>query len=202
MPGVVGPSKLLLSSISPIQGHMAHLRHLSTPKVAQQLLRDRFGMTARDARAQGGLVSSHIERALAFHAQSAVASSSIRPVLQYYCYLNLAVALIISYRPANYEQYRRHGVEDQSHRLKSLGIRSILVKVKKKGAVPVFHSILSGEPIIDRQFRFHELAGSIPLIKYELNNLFGVRCQSIISKGQSYPRCIRQLGVGVDVQLY
>ena len=123
-------------------------------------------------------MSSHIEQALAFHAQSMAASPRIRPVLQYYCYLNLAVALILSYRPANYQQYRRHGVEDQSHRLTRLELRSILVKVRK-GAVPVFHSILSAEPIVGRAFRLHELAGSIPLLKYELSNLFGMRCQTI-----------------------
>jgi hypothetical protein len=57
-------------------------------------------------------------------------------------------------------------------------LRSILVKVRK-GAVPVFHSILSAEPIVGRHFRLNELAGSIPLVKYELSNLFGVRCQTI-----------------------
>ncbi len=179
MPDVVGPFKLASSSISPIQAHVAHLRHLSTPDTAQRLLRDRFGMQAREARTEGRLVSSHIEQALAFHAHSMAASPRIRPVLQYYCYLNLAVALILSYRPANYQQYRKHGVEDQSHRLRNLELSSILVKVRK-GAVPVFHSILSAEPIVGRHFRLNELAGSIPLVKYELSNLFGMRCQTII----------------------
>lgn len=178
MPNVVGPFKSGSSSIPPIQAHLAHLRHLSTPDAAQRLLRDRFGMPAREARTEGRLVSSHIEQALAFHAHSTAASPRIRPLLQYYCYLNLAVALILSYRPANYQQYRRHGVEDQSHRLRSLELSSILVKVRK-GAVPVFHSILSAEPIVGRHFRLNELAGSIPLVKYELSTLFGMHCQTI-----------------------
>jgi len=178
MPDIVGPFISVSSSISPIQAHVAHLRHLSTPDAAQRLLRDRFGMPAREARTEGRLVSSHIEQALVFHAHSMAASPRIRPLLQYYCYLNLAVALILSYRPANYQQYRRHGVEDQSHRLRSLELSSILVKVRK-GAVPVFHSILSAEPIVGRHFRFNELAGSIPLIKYELSDLFRMRCQTI-----------------------
>jgi hypothetical protein len=135
-------------------------------------------MPAREARTGGRLVSSHIEQALAFHAHSMAASPRIRPLLQYYCYLNLAVALILSYRPANYQQYRSHGVEDQSHRLRSLELSSILVKIRK-GAVPLFHSILSAESIVGHHFRFNELAGSIPLIKYEFSDLFKMHCQTI-----------------------
>lgn len=178
MPEVVGPFRVVTSSVSPIQAHVGHLRHLSTLDAARRLLIDRFGLPAHVARTEGRLVSSHIEQALTFHSHSITAPSRIRPVLQYYCYLNLAVAVILSYRPANYQQYRKHGVEDQSHKLNRLELGSFLVKAKR-GAVPLFHSLVSAEAIRDRRFRLNELAASIPLVKYELNELFGLPCQTI-----------------------
>ena len=99
-------------------------------------------------------------------------------MLQYYCYLNLAVAVVVAYRPPNFEQYRLHGVEDRSHLLTTLNLRSVLVRAKR-GAVPLFHSLMSGEQIERRQFRLNELVGSIPLVRYELSELFGVPCECI-----------------------
>ena len=101
-------------------------------------------------------------------------------MLQYYCYLNLAVAVILAYRPPNFNhQYGKHGVEDNSHALTTLNLRSVLVRAKK-GAVSLFHSLMSGEDIQGREFRLNELVGCIPLVRYELCQLFGVSDQDII----------------------
>ena len=99
-------------------------------------------------------------------------------MLQYYSYLNLAVAVVLAYRPTNYEQYRQHGVEDRSHALRDLDLKSILVKAKK-GAVPLFHSLLSDEGISNRSFRLNELLGAIPVVRYELTELFGLPPETI-----------------------
>ena len=101
-------------------------------------------------------------------------------MLQYYCYLNLAVAVVLAYRPPNFNQYRQHGVEDKSHALTTLSLSSVLVRAANKGAIPLFHSLMSGDCIKGRRFRLNELAGCIPLVNYELSELFGVSSQDII----------------------
>ena len=102
-------------------------------------------------------------------------------MLQYYSYLNLAVAVVLAHRPPNYEQYRQHGVEDRSHTLRDLNLKSVLVKAKR-GAVPLFHSLLSHEGISNRSFRLNELLGAIPLVRYELTELFSMPTEAIAVK--------------------
>jgi hypothetical protein len=99
-------------------------------------------------------------------------------MLQYYSYLNLAVAVILAHRPPDYQRYRQHGVEDRSHALHDLDLKSVLVKAKK-GAVPLFHSLLSHEGIANRSFRLNELLGAIPLVRYELTELFSLPSEAI-----------------------
>ena len=100
-------------------------------------------------------------------------------MLQYYCYLNLAVAVVLAYRPPNRAQYRHHGVEDKSHGLSILDLDSEVVRLKQKGAIPLFHSLISGEDLGERGFQLDELAACIPSVSYELTNLFGLKNQLI-----------------------
>jgi len=93
-------------------------------------------------------------------------------MLQYYCYLNLAVATILAFKPKNFEQYRRHGVEDWTFALSKLDLSSTVLKVKKTGAVPLFHSIFSGVPITNQSFRFGEIIASFHMCNAELTNQF------------------------------
>ena len=69
-------------------------------------------------------------------------------------------------------------MEDKSHALTTLNLRSVLVQARR-GAVSLFHSLMSGENIRGREFRLNELAGCIPLVVYELGELFGVYSQYI-----------------------
>ena len=178
MPEVVGPVSMVRSTIPPVEAHCAHLRHIAAVATARRILRSKFGLSGSVLRDASSSVSAHVEQALHFHSQSLVAPQRIRPILQYYCYLNLAVAVVRAYRPPNFQQHRHHGVEDRSHSLKDLDLRSVLM-VAKRGAVPLFHSLLSGEQIYGRRFRLNELAASIPLISYELESLFGAKTQAI-----------------------
>ena len=181
MPGIVGPFKLIMSSMAPVEGHAAHLRHLSSTEAARHLLQEKFGRTRQIVKESDTILSAHVGQALQFHEESLKAPRSIRPMLQYYCYLNLAVAVVVAYRPPNFHRYRQHGVEDKSHLLTTLNLRSVLVRAKR-GAIPLFHSLISGESIEGWQFRLNELVGCIPLVRYELNELFGVPCECITAK--------------------
>lgn len=180
MPNIIGLFGVVFSSMEPIEAHAAHLRHLSSDKAAKRLVQERFGFTSQDSRQTSKTLSSHVGQALQFHEDSLRAHRSIRPMLQYYCYLNLAVAVILAYRPLNFNhQYGKHGVEDNSHALTTLNLRSVLVRAKR-GAVSLFHSLMSGEDIHGREFRLNELVGCIPLVRYELCQLFGLSDQDII----------------------
>ena len=179
MPNIIGPFEVVFSSMEPIEAHAAHLRHLSSDKAAKRLVQEKFRFTSQDSRQTSTILSSHVGQALQFHEESLKAPRSIRPMLQYYCYLNLAVAVVLAYKPPNFNQYRQHGVEDKSHALTTLCLSSVLVRAKK-GAIPLFHSLMSDDSIKGRQFRLNELAGCIPLVNYELSELFGVSSQNII----------------------
>ena len=179
MPNIIGLFGVVSSSLEPIEAHATHLRHLSSDEAAKRLIRERFGFTSRDSKQISTILSSHVGQALQFHDESLKAPRSIRPTLQYYCYLNLAVAVVLAYRPPNLSQYRQHGVEDKSHALTKLDLHSVLVQAKR-GAVPLFHSLMSGEDIQGRKFRLNELVGCIPLVSYELSQLFGVSRQNVI----------------------
>jgi hypothetical protein len=124
-------------------------------------------------------VSAHIAQGIEFHRQSVNAPNNVRPVMQYYSYLNFAVACILSYQPRGYQRYRHHGVEDKSYRLKRLDLGSILVRVRS-GALPLFHAIISEETLDKREFRLNELAVAIPYLSVELAGIFGMNTQRII----------------------
>ena len=178
MPEIVGTFRNIFTSMAPVDAHVAHLRHLSSSEAAAQLLIEKFGCSAQMSRDLGKVLSAHVGQALEFHEVSLRAPRTIRPMLQYYCYLNLAVAVVVAYRPINFQQYRQHGVEDRTHSLTKLNISSVLVRARR-GAIPLFHSILSGDPIERREFRLNELIGSIPLVQYEVADLFMVPVQSV-----------------------
>lgn len=178
MPGIIGPIKSMRSSVPPLVAHLAHLRYLTNTKVAADILRDRFGQSASRVRESAPLIAAHVSQALEFHAASQHAPEKTRPVLQYYCYLNLAVAVILAYRPPNFGQYKRHGVRDATHKLKTLDLSSPVVTVNR-GAVPLFHAILSDAPLAAKTFRLGHLAAGFHLLHNELSTNFGKRVQAI-----------------------
>jgi hypothetical protein len=101
-------------------------------------------------------------------------------MLQYYSYLNLAVATILAYRPAGFERYKTHGVSDLSGTLTTLTLRSPVVRVSPRGAIPLLHSILSDEPIANERFRVNELLAAVPMVSAELQALFALDTQHIV----------------------
>jgi hypothetical protein len=179
MPEIVGKFRSVSTSTSPIDAYVSHLRYLSNAEATRRTLQERFTLRTRQLKDISLLVSAHVAQALEFHTQSLTAPRRVRPVLQYYCYLNLAVATILAYRPMNYQQYRRHGVEDLSHKLNNLNMNSILMQAKH-GAIPLFHSLLSDESIYERKFRLNELLSAIPPVSDELIHIFGAKYQIVI----------------------
>lgn len=179
MPNIIGKFSSARSTLPPLDAHVSHLKHLTNRRVARETLCDRHGFTDAQSSDSSKLIASYVSQAISFHADSRVASPTIRPVLQYYTYLNLSVAAILAFRPVNHEQHRRHGVEDNTHALKQLELGSNVVVVKR-GAVPLFHSILSDVPLYNRKFRFGQLAAGFHMFAHEMANQFNKRFQTYV----------------------
>ena len=178
MPDIVGPFKAVSSTVSSLDAHIAHLRHLTNTGIARSVLVERFQFTVAQAKETAKLVGAHIGQSLEFHHQSRAAPITIRPVLQYYCYMNLAVAAILAYRPPFHNKYRRHGVEDCTQTLPSLDLSSIVLKVNQ-GAVPLFHTIISDVDLKNERFRLGQLVAGFHMVSHELETQFGKIPQKI-----------------------
>ena len=178
MPNIVGPLTPISTSMSIIEAHLSHLLYLSNSEAASRVLIECFNMTKRQAKEVGLKMSTHISQGIEFYRQSIDAPNRVRPVLQYYSYLNFAVACILAYQPQGNQGYKSHGVEDKSYNLNRLDLSSILV-LMRKGAIPLFHSIISDETLYNQKFRFNELAAAIPLLTHELRAVFKMNIQEI-----------------------
>lgn len=171
MAGIVGKFQNITSTMNPLSAHVTHLRHLARPNTTQLILISRYNRSKLDAKKDSLLISAHISQALEFYDLSKKSDCNIRPMLQYYCFLNLAVAIIIAYQPTNYLSYRKHGVEDLTHKLNNINLSSFLVKIRS-GAIPLFNSVISSKSIQNKKFRFNELIGAVPFLSYEINSAF------------------------------
>ncbi len=179
MPNIIGPFASVKTSMTRLEAHLTHLSHLSNDKAASRVLNERFSMVKNQANEIGRLMCEYIAQGIEFHRQSVTAPNSVRPVMQYYSYLNLAVACILAYQPTNYNQYKHHGIKDKSDTLTRLELSSILVQMRR-GAIPLFHNIISDENLYNQKFRLNELVAAIPLVESEITNVFGMKSQSII----------------------
>src|SRR5262249_52401123 len=106
--------------MDPIAAHVAYLRHLVRPSVLEQLLRDRHGCTKGKSKALASDIAPFLDQALLFYDSSRNIPLRVRPVLQYYAYLNFAVATVLIYEPNGWQQYRKHGAEDLTKSLQRI----------------------------------------------------------------------------------
>jgi len=157
-----------------VAAHVAHIRHLARPSALQAFLRQEHRMAGKQARKLALQVAPFLDQALVFHDTSRTASLRVRSVLQYYAYLNLAVALILIYQPRGWERYRKHGVEDRTRSLKRVTLSSPVIRVRE-GALTLFHAIISRGTIPSSPLRLTDLLVPIPMVSAELGHVFDVR---------------------------
>ena len=160
---------MIHSKVDPLEVYITHLDHFSRSIIPYEFLLSRYNRKPNQARNDAESISSHVKQALEFYHLSKVASERIKPVLQYYCYLNFAVATIFAYRPINMEFYKKHGVQDLSAKIKKIDLGSYLVKTTPAGSVPLFNSVISQVDLRFKYFRFNHLIGSVPFLSYELS---------------------------------
>lgn len=165
--------------MSPIESHAAYLRHLSRPSALLPFLRERHGILAKDARAMAAEVSPFIEQGLAFYDASRTASMRVRPVLQYYGYLNFAAAVVLVYRPDGWQGYRVHGAEDVTRSLRNINASSPVVRIKR-GTLTLFHSIIAECPLPKNKLSLKHLMVPIPMVAAELNHVCGLQASMVI----------------------
>ena len=164
-----------ISMVSPLTAHLCHLEHLGRPASARLILRSRFGFSKSDCDTYSKTLASFVRRGVDFIEDSERVSPSIRPMLQYYGFLNLAVATVIAWRPKNWTQYRSHGASDKTDGIRRLGITSKVVSMREFGAIQLFHSVISDSVIAKEQFSLKELLVSIPFVEVELREAHSIR---------------------------
>jgi len=171
--------RLVSTTLDPVEAHLGQLDHLTNQTIAKKILRERHGMTKSLIQQILPRFTSHVKQGLLFYYQSVRSSRQTQPVLQYYSWLNFAVACILAYRPPNHEHYKKHGIEDLTHSIESLDKNSHVLRIRSKGALPLFHSILSDEIISNQKFRLGEIASAIHMISHEINLVFDLKAQKI-----------------------
>ncbi len=169
--------------MDPLAAHVAHIRHLSKPSALQSLLSKRHGFPTSTAKGRAYEVAPFLEQALAFHYASSESELRIRPVLQYYSYLNLAVALILVYRPSGWEAYRSHGVEDITRGLNRISLSSRVLRLRR-GAAALFHSIISDAVLPTSPITLRQLLAPIAMVSTELKQAFGMRMLDLFVSGE------------------
>jgi hypothetical protein len=178
MAGVIGKPHATATHSSAVQAHVAHLRHLSKSVSCRTLLMTSFGMSRDDAETTGRTIAAHIAQALEFNAAASGVGFRVKPLLQYYSYLNLAVAVILAYRPQGYQDYRFHGVTDRTANFDSLALSSKVLRVGRRGTVTLFHSAISAAQLpTDPPLR--DLVIPIPMLSSELADAFGMEVTQI-----------------------
>ena len=178
MPEIIGKRQDTYSAMTSLDAHVAHLKHLANQSIARRILKERHGHTDEQAKKTAPVLSSHVRQGIAFHLDSRSASKETHPALQYYAFLNLSVAVILAFRPVGFQGYKSHGVEDRTHSLNAIKLSSKVLKVNR-GAVPLFHSILSDVDLRGKEFRISELVAAFHMCSHELTTQFNKKVQSI-----------------------
>lgn len=178
------------TGIEPVDGHVAHIRHVGRPTNLEEVLRKHHGFAPTDARTSAREVVPFIEQGLRFYEASRVAEPRIRPVLQYYAYLNLAVAVIRIYRPPNWQNHTNHGARDLTWKLSKVGVFSEVVQVRP-GTITLFHAIVGDGPLPLGPLALKELLVPIPMVSVEVERAFAIKALNLDVAGSA-------IGIGKD----
>jgi len=171
-------AKSIITGSEPISGHLAHIRHLTSPKALQSILYEGHSYNKVESKKLAMDITPFIQQALMFYDLSCKAQLRIKPVLQYYCYLNFTMSLILIYRPKGWEEYAKHGAEDKTKNIKNLKLDTGVVKLRK-GAIPLFHKIFCDMPLPSYTLTFKDILSSIPMVFAELKTFFGIETNKI-----------------------
>lgn len=169
--------------MGPLKGHLAHIRNLASPAGLAPVLKERHGFRGQEAREFSKTISPFIAQGLQFFEASNHANHRVRPVLQYYAYLNLAVATVLIFRPPNWHAYRSHGAEDFTRSLKTISLSSKVVRVRK-GVITLFHSILCAGALPKGPIRLKDLLIPIRMISSELHHAFNIAPLTLTVNGR------------------
>jgi hypothetical protein len=163
---------------NPLISHLTQIRLLCNPQSLITILIEVHSMSNSVARKLSKEVSPFIKQGLAFYETSATAPINVKPLLQYYAYLNFASAIVRIYQPPNWQFIKSHGVIDLTKSRTKIGINAKLVKIYN-GVIPIFHSIFSDENLFNESISLKELFSSIFMISVELTDHFNQKLYPI-----------------------
>lgn len=158
---------------------LLHLRHLTTPKTLSKIASSRHGLPKQIARSISPTVSNYIARGLEFYSAIATSPRSVRPVLEYYAFLNFSVACVCISRPALANSTKSHGISDVSYKLNRVELGSTVATIKH-GALSSFHSLFCERSLANTSLRLRDLIGAIPFISSEAESVFKIKPVKIV----------------------
>lgn len=159
---------------SPIDAHLAMLRHLARPPALAQALFANHSYPMAKATKHAQTVAPYIQQGLAFLESAKRCAPSTQPLPRYYGYLNLAVAVVLIYQPANWQKHHSHGSKDLSRQLGRISLSAGVVAVETTGVIPLFHSVLCAGSLPTAPITLRNLFSSVNLLAGELGQSFGV----------------------------
>lgn len=186
-------SRSVTTAMMPADAAAAHLRHLSKEATAKLILSRRFHFAKGELPGAASRIAMYIRQALRFYEASGATDPEIRPVLQYYCYSNLAQAALAAFRPKNHGSLVRHGISDRTHSVRSVSLGTVVAEVTR-GVVPAFHALIAGDSLEGRTVRLKDLVVPLPFVTTELQDAFRLKAHSVefvpsLEREQGSARC-------------
>lgn len=169
---IIGPINTPGTYQNPLGAHIADLRNLARGENTSELLRTKFGRADPTKNDEAALISGHISQALEFTSAAERATAAVLPVLQYYAFLNLAIAVVLAYRPPNHLAFRRHGLRDLSHALTNIQPDSEIVEVSE-GALSLINCVFGGGKLAGLTINLADVVRAIPMVQAETARLYG-----------------------------
>ena len=170
-PLVLGPLAPISTSTTPTAAYISHLKHFGQEHMCRETLVAKHGWRRSEAGLWSNKIASFVTHGTRMLDDQRKVSIESRPIMQYYGFLNLAVAVVLCYRPPRWEQYKNHGAGDRTHGLSNIDLGSQLVDVKR-GAISLFHSVVCASELSERDYSLRELVIGLPFLSAELASLF------------------------------
>lgn len=164
-------NKLFTTGNDPLVSYLAQIRLLCSSQNLITILHEEHSMTKLAAQKLSKEVSPFLQQGLAFYDTAIKAPLSVKPVIQYYAYLNFASAIVRIYQPPNWQSLKSHGVEDLTRSKNKIGLNTDVVKIYN-GVVPLFHALISDEPINGDKLSLKTIFSAIPMMSGELRQFF------------------------------
>lgn len=172
MTDLLHTSDISFSGTHPLEVHLLYIRNLSNSAGMRSVLADIHGYSESESRKIAIKAARFVDLGLTYLDAASAVPERIRPVMQYYGYMNLAVAVVLIHRPTNWEKYRTHGAQDRTGSLSHLQLGSKVVEIGD-GVLGLFNCVITGQSLPrNTRLTLRDLLNPIPMLTVELKEHF------------------------------